>query len=90
MSNKRLVKDIESVSHSIEHYNEKYSYYYEPNDSNMNLGHVLILGVENSPYFGGFYFFENNSKNVYRKKFPRTIIFLQTAIKYYLFSFELE
>jgi ubiquitin-protein ligase len=65
MSNKRLVKDIESVSHSIEHYNEKYSYYYEPNDSNMNLGHVLILGVENSPYFGGFYFFENKFPDSY-------------------------
>ena len=65
MSNKRLIKDIESVSHSKDHYDKKYSYYYEMNDSNMNLGHVLILGVENSPYFGGFYFFENKFPDSY-------------------------
>jgi len=65
MSQKRLLVDIQSVSHSIEHWDEKYTYYYNANDANMKEGHVLILGVENSPYFGGFYFFENKFPDNY-------------------------
>lgn len=65
MQNKRLLKDIESVSHSKDHYNPEHSYYYEPNESTMKEGHVLILGVENSPYFGGFYFFQNKFPDNY-------------------------
>lgn len=60
MSNKRLIADIQQISHSKDKYDNKHQYYYEFDEVNMNKGHLLILGVENSPYFGGFYFFETN------------------------------
>ena len=65
MALRRIIKDVESVSHSIEHYDEKFGFYYKSNETNINIGHVLILGVENSPYFGGFYFFDNTFPDNY-------------------------
>jgi len=62
---KRIGIDINSVYHSKDHYDSKFQYYYEVNEVNMKEGHVLILGVENSPYFGGFYFFENKFPDNY-------------------------
>ena len=64
-TNKRLVVDLSEISHSIDHYDPKYPFYYNSNDADMKQGHLLILGVENSPYFGGFYFFENNFPSNY-------------------------
>lgn len=58
MSNKRLIADIQQISHSKDHYDKNYQFYYEFNESDIKKGHLLILGVENSPYFGGFYFFQ--------------------------------
>jgi len=55
---KRLLADIQLVSHEKDHYNSAHQFYYELNEADVKKGHLLILGVENSPYFGGFYFFD--------------------------------
>ena len=62
---KRILKDIESVTFDKDHWDNKQTYYYQANESNMNQGHVLIMGVENSPYYGGFYFFDNTFPDEY-------------------------
>ena len=63
---KRIMKDIESVTHSLDHWNPEQMYYYKDDDDNMNNGIVMIMGVENTPYFGGFYF----CKNVFPTDYP--------------------
>ena len=65
MSTKRIAKDLESVTFPLDKWDNKQSYYYTYNDSNIHSGHVLILGVENSPYYGGFYMFENTFPQTY-------------------------
>lgn len=51
----RLLKDIKDmVSSSLE---EEYGIYYKHSDTNILKAHVLIVGPEDSLYFGGYYFF---------------------------------
>ena len=64
MNTKRILKDIESVSFNKDNWDNKQTYYYHT-DGDMMKGHVLILGVENSPYYGGFYFFDNTFPDEY-------------------------
>ena len=64
MNTKRILKDIESVSFNKDSWDKKQTYYYHT-EENMMKGHVLILGVENSPYYGGFYFFDNTFPEEY-------------------------
>jgi ubiquitin-protein ligase len=64
MNTKRILKDIESVSFNKDNWDEKQTYYYHT-DGDIMKGHVLILGVENSPYYGGFYFFDNTFPDEY-------------------------
>jgi len=64
MNTKRILKDIESVSFNKDNWDGKQTYYYHT-DGDMMKGHVLILGVENSPYYGGFYFFDNTFPDEY-------------------------
>lgn len=59
MAHKRLLADIKSVSHPKDNWDGITTYYYNPNESDINKGYVMIMGVENSPYFGGFYFFDH-------------------------------
>jgi ubiquitin-protein ligase len=64
MNTKRILKDIESVSFNKDNWDNKQTYYYHT-DGDIMKGHVLILGVENSPYYGGFYFFDNTFPDEY-------------------------
>jgi ubiquitin-protein ligase len=51
----RLLKDIKDmVSSSLE---EEYGVYYKHSDTNILKAYVLIVGPEDSLYFGGYYFF---------------------------------
>jgi ubiquitin-protein ligase len=61
MSVRRIQIDIKSVTdnRSKDNWNGEHTYYYEPHPETINKGHFMLLGVENSPYFGGFYFFEH-------------------------------
>lgn len=71
MNTKRILKDLESVSQSIEKYSPEHNYYYHCNESNLTEGIVLILGVQDSPYFGGFYFFKNKFQDNYPFEPPK-------------------
>ena len=62
---KRILKDIESVTFDKDHWDNKQTYYYQADETNMNHGHVMIMGVENSPYYGGFYFFDHTFPDEY-------------------------
>jgi len=65
MANKRLLADIQQLSYSKDHYDKDHQFYYEFNETDIKKGHLLILGVENSPYFGGFYFFQTTFPDNY-------------------------
>jgi ubiquitin-protein ligase len=65
MANKRLLADIQQLSYSKDHYDKNHQFYYEYNEVDIKKGHLLILGVENSPYFGGFYFFQTTFPDNY-------------------------
>lgn len=58
MSIKRLMADIQQISYSKDNYNPDYSYYYDYDEADIKKGFLLLLGVENTPYFGGFYFLQ--------------------------------
>jgi len=51
----RLLKDIKQIMKSPLHDN---GIYYIHDDSDMLKGYAMIVGPEETPYFGGYYFFE--------------------------------
>lgn len=53
----RLITDIKSI---IKNPLNDYGIYYEHDDTDMLKGYAMIVGPENTPYFGGYYFFEFN------------------------------
>jgi ubiquitin-protein ligase len=59
MSIARIKKDISTVSVPNDNWDGTTTYYYCPDESNIKKGHLMIMGVENTPYFGGFYFFDH-------------------------------
>ena len=65
MSERRLLIDVKSVVKPMESWDNESTYFYKPKETNIKEGHVMIFGVENSPYFGGFYFFENKFPDNY-------------------------
>lgn len=67
ITSRRIQIDIKSVTEnrSKEHWDEKDTYFYQINESNINQGHFMLMGVENSPYFGGFYFFDHTFPDNY-------------------------
>ena len=65
MANKRLLADIQQLSHSKDKYDKDHQFYYELDETDIKKGILLILGVENSPYFGGFYFFQTTFPDNY-------------------------
>ena len=52
---KRLLNDIKDIMLSPFHDN---GIYYSHDDEDMLKGYAMIIGPEETPYFGGFYFFE--------------------------------
>lgn len=67
----RLIKDITQIKKNPLTEN---GIYYEHDDSDMLKGYALIIGPEDTPYFGGYYFFEF--------KFPKDYPFSPPTIKY--------
>jgi len=51
----RLVKDVAEL---IKHPLTEHGIYYQHNEQDMLRGKALILGQSETPYFGGFYFFD--------------------------------
>jgi len=66
-ANRRILIDIKSVcdNKSKDHWDGKSSYYYQENESDLSKGYFMLMGVENSPYFGGFYFFDHTFPDNY-------------------------
>jgi len=64
---RRIQIDIKSVTdnRSKDHWDEKYSFYYEPNNDDITMGHFMLMGSKDSPYYGGFYFVEHKFPNNY-------------------------
>jgi len=69
---KRVMKDIEILSQNDKNkWDEKSYYFYESDKINIKFGHIMIFGTENSPYFGGFYFFNHEFSDNYPVKPPK-------------------
>lgn len=68
----RIMKDLIELSEDpIE------GTYLSINEENIYKHHAMIIGPKNTPYFGGFYFFEINFKKTYPKD-PPYVKFLTT------------
>ena len=52
---KRLLNDVKDI---ILHPLHDNGIYYIHDDEDMLKGYAMIIGPEETPYFGGFYFFE--------------------------------
>jgi len=52
---KRLLNDVRNI---IKNPLTEHGIYYIHDDSDMLKGYAMIIGPEDTPYFGGFYFFE--------------------------------
>ena len=52
---KRLLKDVKQI---IKHPLTDNGIYYSHNEEDVTKGYAMIVGPENTPYFGGYYFFK--------------------------------
>jgi ubiquitin-protein ligase len=68
----RLLKDVKEI---IKNPLEDNGIYYYHNEENMLEGYAMIVGPEDTPYFGGFYFFKFN----YPQDYPHS----PPTVKYY-------
>lgn len=53
----RLIKDVKEIT---QHPLSDNSIYYSHDEENMLKGYAMIIGPSDTPYFGGYYFFELN------------------------------
>jgi ubiquitin-conjugating enzyme E2 Z len=68
----RLLKDIKNI---IKNPLSEHGIYYTHDELDMLKGYALIIGPENTPYFGGFYFFEFNYPTDYPYSPPKVKYF---------------
>jgi ubiquitin-conjugating enzyme E2 Z len=68
----RLLKDIKNI---IKNPLTDHGIYYTHDELDMLRGYALIIGPENTPYFGGFYFFEFNYPTDYPYSPPKVKYF---------------
>jgi ubiquitin-conjugating enzyme E2 Z len=64
----RLLSDVKQI---IKNPLSENGIYYVHDDTDMLKGYALIVGPEDTPYFGGFYFFEFKFPNDYPHSPPR-------------------
>jgi ubiquitin-protein ligase len=64
----RLLKDVRYI---IKHPLIEQGIYYIHNDTDMLKGYAMIVGPSDTPYFGGFYFFELTYPNDYPHSPPK-------------------
>ena len=67
----RLLKDVKQI---IKHPLTDNGIYYSHDETDMLKGYAMIVGPSDTPYFGGFYFFEFNFPDDYPFS-PPTVIF---------------
>ncbi len=71
---KRIKADIASVHSDLDKWDKSRFIFYNYNESNIQEGHAMLVGVEDSPYFSGFYFFHNT--------FPDSYPFVPPSMKF--------
>ena len=64
----RLLKDVKQI---IKNPLTSHGIYYIHDESDMMKGYAMIVGPEDTPYFGGFYFFELNYPQDYPHSPPK-------------------
>jgi ubiquitin-conjugating enzyme E2 Z len=68
----RLLQDVKNILKNPESLNDN-GIYYLHDDVDILKGYALIVGTENTPYFGGYYFFEFNYPSDYPYSPPKVI-----------------
>ena len=66
----RLLKDVKQI---IKHPLTDNGIYYSHDETDMLKGYAMIVGPADTPYFGGFYFFEFNYPDDYPFSPPKVI-----------------
>ena len=64
----RLVRDVKSMKNEPLH---DEGIFYKHDDTDMLKGYVMIIGPEDTPYFGGYYFFEFQFPSTYPFEPPK-------------------
>jgi len=64
----RLLNDVKQI---IKNPLNEHGIYYSHDDTDMLKGYALIVGPEDTPYFGGYYFFNFNFPNDYPYRPPK-------------------
>ena len=68
----RLLKDVKQI---IKNPLTSNGIYYVHDESDMMKGYAMIVGPEDTPYFGGFYFFELNYPQDYPHSPPKAVYY---------------
>lgn len=71
MNHRRIINELKQIQQPLTHYDSKRTFYYLPNESTYLEGTILIFGIDDTPYFGGFYFFNNNFTTSYPSTPPK-------------------
>ena len=69
---KRITRDIREITQNPLHSN---GIYYVPDESDITVGHALLIGPKDTPYFGGYFFFRFQFPQNYPFS-PPTVTFL--------------
>ena len=65
---KRLISDVKDI---LKNPLTEHGIYYKHDDADMLSGYAMIVGPENTPYYGGFYFFRFTFPNDYPHSPPK-------------------
>lgn len=57
-ANKRIMRDVSHVTGPSKEMLEKTGIYYESDESNIFHGTAMLVGQKDTPYYGGYYFFD--------------------------------
>ena len=73
----RLVSDISDIIKNPLHIN---NIYYEHDEENILVGYAMIVGPEDTPYYGGFYFFKFNYPHNYPHSPPKVTYYTNDGV----------
>ena len=76
----RLLKDVKQL---IENPLDEHGIYYVHDDEDILKGYAMIIGSENTPYFGGYYFFKFYFPNNYPFSPPKVIFCTNDGVTRY-------
>lgn len=62
---KRILRDVSEVTNKNKDILAKAGIFYLPDESDVSHGYALLIGQKDTPYYGGFYFFDIRFPNDY-------------------------